>query len=438
VDKHPLRRFDDAYWEVAIKRPRKAASEPTDVAGEPGGSRPSKVNFSAAARKERQARRLRESLAERSKQSLSMNRDFLRQLGSELANWLGLCPIEGSSTVAKGRDALPIPISMTDIRRFLECPLQGWARVMLRLREEDDEEETQREDEHFATGRLRETGLLRNVFLAGLQANGQGSSPEAFESLYAERAKLLARQGLLPVGLFGEVEKRRHIACLAGWQEWVEQKDLLRFRPFEVYRFGRAAESERVEQVKLAIPLEVKLPGDAAPRRVELYGRTEIVSDKLPGSLTPVARPKEKAKDFLRGFLDAVVLSLIPDRQPAAEFHARVIPLPSDRKEPKTVRTFRKIDAAGAHRFLTTVLADLLGEPHDYLLPCEAVFAYLEKGRSIEESVEEMKEDDRKPCSSRYGPVPDFERYNPPDKDEAQAMIERRFGLFRECGGMAE
>ncbi len=47
-----------------------------------------------------------------------------------------------------------------------------------------------------------------------------------------------------------------------------------------------------------------------------------------------------------------------------------------------------------------------------------------------------MKESENEPCSSRYGPVPNFEEYDPPRDDEARQMIERRFGLFRESGGM--
>jgi exodeoxyribonuclease V gamma subunit len=49
-----------------------------------------------------------------------------------------------------------------------------------------------------------------------------------------------------------------------------------------------------------------------------------------------------------------------------------------------------------------------------------------------------MKESERTPCSSRYGPIADFARYEPPDEDRASQMIERRFGLFRDTGGAAE
>ncbi len=390
-------------------------------------------------REEWQALSLRESLAAHAQGLREIKRDSLRQLKPELASRLGLCSLDGSKSSDMLRRA--VPVSLSDIRKFLECPLQGWARVMLRLHEDEEEDESQRADEHFVTGRLRETGLLRAVFLDAVQGNIDGSSPDAFKPYYHKRAQLLAHQGLMPVGLFGEVEERRHLDWLAGWHQFASQKDLLSRGPFVVYRFGHAAESKRVERVEVepAITLDVKLPSETQPRRVEIYGRTEIVSPALPGSLTPVGRTAATDKDFLRGFLDAVAWSLLPGHLDPSAYHAHVIPLPAMGKRTKEpVRTFRKIDASSARSFLTVVLADLLGGPHGYLLPCEAVFNYLDpkKKRSIEGSVEDMKENDRDSCSSRYGPVPDFERYDPPAEETAHEMIERRFGLFRDSGGM--
>jgi exodeoxyribonuclease V gamma subunit len=88
--------------------------------------------------------------------------------------------------------------------------------------------------------------------------------------------------------------------------------------------------------------------------------------------------------------------------------------------------------------YLTGLLTELLTGEHAYLLPCEAVFAYLTKQTPIAASVESMIENPRSDCSSKWGPVADFERYQPPDQERSRAMIERRFGLFRECGGLGE
>ena len=59
------------------------------------------------------------------------------------------------------------------------------------------------------------------------------------------------------------------------------------------------------------------MQGSSQLVRVELHGRTELIMDELPASITPVVRDKATEKDFLAGFLDAVVLSLLPGHQVA-------------------------------------------------------------------------------------------------------------------------
>ena len=243
----------------------------------------------------------------------------------------------------------------------------------------------------------------------------------------------------MPVGLFKDAERRRHLACLVGWHRAARQSNLLGIGRFHIRRFGRAREDERVERLESSIPLDVPLTnGPDGPRvvRVELVGRTELVAQDLPGSMTPVVRDKVNDKDFLSGFLDAVILSLVPGHHDPAPFHAHVIPGSQAPDSSTAHRILRNIDAPRARQFLTNVVADLLGGPHVYLLPCEAVFTQILKGTSIEESVAKMLENDRSACSSRYGPVPNIEQYQAPDEDEARAMIERRFGLFRDSGGI--
>jgi exodeoxyribonuclease V gamma subunit len=263
-------------------------------------------------------------------------------------------------------------------------------------------------------------------------------SPADFERLYALHIESRARRGLMPVGLFGDAERHRHLACLADWHESARQRDLLDRCSFRVYRFGRANEDERVDRIENPIILDVPLGTGSETVRVELFGRTELVAQELPASLSPVVRDQVSHKDFLSSFLDAVVLSLLPAHTPRSEFHAHVIPGGGGGDPAKSHRVFKGIDKVKARQFLTNLVADLLGGPHAYLLPCEAVFDYLSEGHSIARNVEEMKENDRTSCSSRYGPVPNFAEYDPLREDEAHRIIARRFGLFRESGGMGK
>jgi exodeoxyribonuclease V gamma subunit len=417
VQNQPLRRFDDAYFST----PPVARSKASALA-----------NFSSSARQEWQARELRESLRNHCNGMPRLSPDSLRGLDHSLVTWLGLCPIVG------GRDdpSQRLAVSFRDLLAFLKCPLQGWAKLMLRLRQDNDDEDAVREDEPFVMERLGETNLLREVFFDVLGHADQTPNTGDFERLYALHAESRVRRGLIPIGLFGEAERQRHLAYLTGWSESARRRDLVGRSHFQVYRFGRASEAERVDRLECPIAVDVPMRPGFPPVRVELHGRTELVVTELPASITPVVKDTPTEKDFLAGFLDAVVLSLLPGQCAVDIHHAHVIPGGDTTDLAKSHREFRGIDQVKAREFLTNLLADLLGGSHAYLLPCEAVFDYLSRKRSIESSVEEMKENDNKACSSRYGPVPNFEDYDPPDRDEAQRIIDRRFGLFVESGGL--
>ena len=417
VQKQPLRRFDDSYFTA-----RTSIRTGDSVL----------ANFSPVARQESQARALRESLRDHCNWMPRLTVDSLRHLDDFVVNWLGLCPIVG----ARAQVSRSVAISLRDLLAFLKCPLQGWAQLMLRLRQDDEEDQTVRADEPFVTGRLGETMLLREVFFDALGRGVQTPATDDFERLYTLHVESRIRRGLIPIGLFGDAERRRHLACLVGWNESARRRDLIGRSSFHVYRFGHASEAERVDRIEGPIILDVPVRGSSQPIRVELHGRTELVADELPASITPVVKDKPTEKDFLAGFLDAVVLALLPGHHVPDEYHAHVIPGDDRADLAKSHRVFHGIDQAKAREFLTNLLADLLGGSHAYLLPCEAVFDYLSKKRSIESSVEEMKENENKSCSSRYGPVPNFEEYDPPGFEEAQRLIERRFGLFLESGGI--
>ena len=421
VTHHPLRRFDDAYFPVEQARGRYVAKLP---------------NFSVAAWKESQTRLLRNSLLDHCGVLPRLTPEALRGLANKVVNWLGLCPI--TAVGAQIEPAPKVAISLSDLLAFLKCPLQGWARVMLRLHEEDEEDESAREDEPFVIGRLGESKLLREVFFDAMSPDAPAQPPSDFERLYALHIESRVQRGQMPVGLFGEAERRRHLACLDAWRESARERDLVDRCKFRVYRFGRASEDERVDEIESPIILDVPLSTGSETVRVELFGRTDLVAQELPASLSPVVRNQANDKDFLSSFLDAVVLSLLPTHRAAGQYHAHVIPGGNGGDSSKSHRVFRGITEVKGRQFLTDLLADLLGGPHAYLLPCEAVFDFVSKGCPIELNVEEMKENDRASCSSRYGPVPNFEEYDPPQEAEARRIIERRFGLFLETGGMGK
>jgi exodeoxyribonuclease V gamma subunit len=107
-----------------------------------------------------------------------------------------------------------------------------------------------------------------------------------------------------------------------------------------------------------------------------------------------------------------------------------VIVLPAG-GEAKLRRSFVPITRKRAREYLQALLADLLGGPHDYFLPCEAVFDFWPGDqKKLGEIADNLRENRRVQCSSFFGPIPHAERYSTPAESRARELIARRFGLF--------
>jgi hypothetical protein len=115
-------------------------------------------------------------------------------------------------------------------------------------------------------------------------------------------------------------------------------------------------------------------------------------------------------------------------------------------------------DAEKARSWLTAVTADLLGKPHAYLMPVEAVvleyydrlltlnggkkgekdsllpgtsgneIGLLLDGENIRRQVSTLADGEWTRFSSLWGPVPLPRTYEPPPAEEAARMAARRFG----------
>ena len=103
---------------------------------------------------------------------------------------------------------------------------------MLKLREDEEEDVAIREDEPFVISRLDQSALLREAFLDVLNAGFPTVEPTKLESIYKKHAEARRYRGLLPIGLFGAAQERRHLAELTDWYQAVEQTST-RCRPYQ-------------------------------------------------------------------------------------------------------------------------------------------------------------------------------------------------------------
>jgi exodeoxyribonuclease V gamma subunit len=318
-------------------------------------------------------------------------------------------------------------LSITAIRKFLECPVQGSARYALGLFEE--EEPSDEEDEPLKQSRLDRTVLLRAAFW---RAAREGiAAPDA----YREGLRRRQLEGAAPTGPFAESDRTIAAGVLSAWSANVAEQELTDLDRWLVIRLGRADEFADVSEIHPPLILKLELPrpgGGTRNLEASLYGALDRCSPEFDASLRFVERGSTYDSDFLGPFLSAVAL-WASGLARGTSFNAYVIPGDAPR-QPRIRRVFEPMGEADAKAYLARIVTDLLSEAHDYFLPAEAVFAAHKVLRSDPDAL--IVPAIRKVQSGTWGFHPwesgpvhfVSERFEPPSEQKAREIINRRFG----------
>jgi exodeoxyribonuclease V gamma subunit len=452
----PPRRWDAAYFPTVD-------GDAASTGGEAGaivGASPAPHTVAPGAHAEAVARRLGDEL----RVALPpLTNDPLGLLRGELpaADWQALstflelpsvlsaaggAPAEAPAPVTAAA-ATPRLLPLRMLRRFLECPLQSSAEVLLGISRDDDEDPATVEDEALASGRRDETTLLGDSLVRALRDGSDACD------VYAALARRRELAGAAPTGPLGEIERQLHREILAGWQRLLDP--LATRGRGERLRVGSPGEREDVD---LVLPPLDLLDAAGAPL-ARLQGRSELLLDGRRASvITDAGGPAEDTDEAavrelrlaLRGFWDHLLLAASGVQ---AGIKRQVVLLRLDARGPSiasyALHAWRREDAL---RYLGGLAAELLGGVHDYLLPCEAVFHTYAKSqqRTVLEPARVEADALRRAaapavaCSSRWGPVPDALSYPVPPADRLAAILGRRFTPFlttlgtRRTGSVAE
>ncbi len=321
-------------------------------------------------------------------------------------------------------------ITLSQLRGYLSCPLQGSARVRLRL-EDDEEDLLDRSDEVFTASAMTAARMAREVFIEAFREGGApalSGDSRIREETWERHADLLVEQGELPIGPFLEAQRTDDRAVLDSWCEAAKSLGVSENLPLQLIRFGPADEHDRVEQVLDAPNFLLELPGPVARTiRVQLVGATEpqVGPDACLRLLRKKAPPSEDDQliDAIGCWLDRVVLAASGLLAPAPyeialAYRDRVCPI-----------RLRPIAQDEARALLATLLTDLLAGDNELLLPLAAV---VEKSsgstRPFPAIASEMLSNQRRPVCR--GPLRRLDGFRIPDEDEAARLIGRRFTLF--------
>ncbi len=425
--RHPLRRWSPAYFpELFAPQDREPANVGTMRVAE---ARAEARTFALRLGLDRSGRRLAPA-------------DVLAEAATDpawglLADHLGLVRLLEPPPLTEARLSVPV----FAILKFLEFPLQGWARFRVGLDEVDEDDPTVREDEPFETDVRREVLFLRDVLLESVARRC------SLEQAYDEAVRGRELRGAGPSGLFARGEREPHLVTLASWREALESSGES-LAAIEVARFGRAGEHARAGKVFDAVALDVDVvdaAGVTRVKRIEIGGRTLPLGTGVGSSITLIKRPKQKWDDVwveaerdravLRSFLDHALLSASGVASDVPHTSLIVTSTPSETKSERVA--FQPLSRDEASVWLRGVVRDLLQGPHAYFLPCEALFVHARRdpGAPMGPVIEEAREilgdaEGALALRSAYGPVPRPQDYPAPDEEHARAILGSRFGAF--------
>jgi|HubBroStandDraft_1064217.scaffolds.fasta_scaffold01740_4 exodeoxyribonuclease V gamma subunit len=421
--RHPLRRWAPAYFPDLFPR-RRESEAPLDPLALP------------EARAEARTLALREDLEMRGDRA-TPEEVLARAEGdpawAELARHLLLAPLPEVPVDARARVFMPLYALV----KFLEFPLQAWARFRLGLDEKEEDDTAAREHELFETDFRDETLFLRKVLL-GARAPGK-----ALAEAYDEAARERELRGSGPSGAFARAERSDHLRILEMWRDELASRGVT-MEGIEVHRFGRGGLASLADRAHEALVLDADYTdrnGVTRVVKVELAGATLPLGADRTVSLTLAKRAAPQGvwakadRAQLRAFVDHAVLSAsgVTTSQPHDSLSILATPeglVP----EHASFGALTRDEAAG---WLRGMVRDLLAGPHAYFLPCEAVLVHAagDAGEPLAARLAEAQSklrDSDGPLALRsaYGPVPHPDEYPLPDEASARAMVERRFGLF--------
>ncbi|MGA7119694.1 MAG: exodeoxyribonuclease V subunit gamma [Polyangiaceae bacterium] len=427
--RHPLRRWDPSYFSELFEQDRESSPKLGTMCL-PG------------ARAEARTLALRRSMEAHGP---AADRDRVEQLAATDDSWaalarhLGIAPPPAAAPSRESRAVVP----MYALVKFLEFPLQGWARFRVGLDEREDVDVLAREDEPFETDRRDETLLLRSILHASVE---RGSIERAYDEVVRDREL----RGSGPSGVFAQGERVGHLHTLETWRKELAAQQVT-LDSIEVHRFGRGGEHSAADHVHPPLVIELDMPDSAGVThivRAEISGRSLPMGGEAAGASITLSHrgvnekqtewaKADRQRAMLRAFVDHAVLSASGVRDGQSHESLVVVATP---EEAITDRVrFDPLSRGEATVWLRNLVRELLGAPHAYFFPAEAVLAWHDKdprGALVArlEAARDLMGDGEGPMALRsaYGPVPRPQAYPLPDEAAARAMSTRRFGLLFE------
>ena len=360
--------------------------------------------------------------------------DAWASVAAEL-DWVAPPPAVAATRARRG-------LTLFDLRRFLECPLQASARVLLPVGDDADAmaeaEAAIREHEPLDEVRATTIPFLRTVLTRLLAEPEQRGDDQQLVEAYDRAAAIKRLEGKLPDGVFGQAMRERHLGLLRCWRDGLLQATGgLLTAPAPIW-LGAAPEHRRdvVIRPALAVPF-AEGASIAIGGRTELHARATDES-RVVLSLASSTSQDKLERDLLGPFLTHLALAALGDDGASRPTRAIVVRPEKDGTPSIEERLFLPITGEAALVYLGRLASELLRDVHAYFLPCEGVFYWkdhCDKGETVgvRQSILLLRDDNWTRFASDHGPIPEPRDYPVPPEAEARAIVARRFEPYFEA-----
>lgn len=290
------------------------------------------------------------------------------------------------AALGRGEGAVPLSIarqkvrvSISALRAFLSCPVQGYAKFHIGEGEDEDEEDIRSlENEPFEQKNLHRAPFLRRVFVEA------ATRSVPWQEILEGDVTRLQRRGEWPTGVFGRAELSRASRILSQWSDALAAMpgvDALRIR---AHHIGPSDERDLTSVLHPAWPRTQQLE-NGATRRVELVGHLSAFDETSSTHFHLVAAngdlenafKRHKREAALRLSLESALLAAVTKRSSASIQFALVVAAPTEWKH--AFVTVKGFAVEEAEAWLDVLLSDLLGTAPSHLLPHEIAFEWVEK-----------------------------------------------------------
>lgn len=267
-----------------------------------------------------------------------------------------------------------VRVSISALRQFLECQVQGYAKFHFGDRDDESEEDIATlENEPFELKPYVRVPFLRRTWIDALTLN---VAPLSFVE---DRAARLARRGEWPEGVFARAELERANEVLNDWTKAVARDAKLSSGTYRTHVFGPVEESDKTSIAHPSFVISLPTNADGMTREVELVGRINSMDELsatylhlvTTSSVDSAKLARYKTEAALRLTLESALFAAVTGSSPETASFAIVIACDKPTSVTAAVPGW---NSENARAWLQNVLSDLLGDAPKSLLPYEAAF----------------------------------------------------------------